>query len=72
MTSWKDKKTGPCSVMASTSHLHCEGGVRIPHVSTMIVLLQQDAGVLVLRFKKTAFLLSLNETVMIYVRNRVF
>lgn len=26
---------GPCSVTASTSHLHCDGGVRIPHVSTI-------------------------------------
>ena len=25
---------GPCSVTASTSHLQCDGGVRIPHVST--------------------------------------
>ena len=25
---------GPCSVKASTSHLQCDGGVRIPHVST--------------------------------------
>lgn len=31
---YKNFYFGPCSVMASTSHLHCEGGVRIPHVST--------------------------------------
>lgn len=30
-----DYYNGPCSVTASTSHLHCDGGVRIPHVSTI-------------------------------------
>lgn len=30
-----DCYNGPCSVKASTSHLHCDGGVRIPHVSTI-------------------------------------
>lgn len=27
---------GPCSVTASTSHLQCDRGVQIPHVSTKL------------------------------------
>lgn len=46
---------GPCSVTASTSHLHCDGGVRISHVSTMYeieaIRIESHSGQVTYRYK---------------------